>query len=128
MCCLYNEEKGGLEGLEKEENFNSSNSSNSDSFLDSGEVLQMSTCLDHFFHTECLYNLYKSSNSSYIKCPVCFTINGIMTGEQPDGTMKVRITKAKCEGFKCDSLEIQYYFPGGKNSKINRKRSLFWYW
>lgn len=80
---------------------------------DKGEVIQLNHCLDHFFHTECIHQLL--GNTSFIKCPNCFKIYGVLTGTQPKGTMKARILKnVHCDGFSCDTISIEYHFPSGK--------------
>jgi hypothetical protein len=39
---------------------------------DSEDIVHLNKCLTHFIHSDCLLNLYKSSNSnSHIRCPSC---------------------------------------------------------
>ena len=69
-------------------------------------------CQDHFFHVECLNNMIGPNN--FVKCPNCSKIYGKLTGTQPPGTMKSYILKGtKCEGYNCDTICIEYYFPDG---------------
>jgi len=119
--------------LQKYEKFNNKNSSknlNSYNNLaceeilkfqqehDSFDVVLLEDCKDHFFHIDCLMNL-KGAQKEYIKCPNCNSIYGIMTGDQPPGSMSVSVDKKyKCEGYnKNNTLIIQYNFPNGKNYK-----------
>jgi hypothetical protein len=77
------------------------------------KVCMLQNCSDHFFHTECLSNMIGENN--FIKCPVCSKIYGKMTGSQPPGTMSVNLMKGtKCSGFNCDTICVNYTFPGGK--------------
>ncbi len=45
----------------------------------------------HKFHISCLMNLI--GEKKWAKCPICSTIFGKMTGDQPEGGMKVSINK-----------------------------------
>ena len=45
----------------------------------------------HKFHMSCLLNLI--GEKKWAKCPICSTIFGKMTGDQPEGDMKVSINK-----------------------------------
>ena len=51
----------------------------------------------------------------HIKCPVCYMIYGIMTGDQPEGTMHHKVNKKmKCDGYHdCGTIVIDYKFPDG---------------
>ncbi len=75
-------------------------------------------CQDHFFHVDCLNNMIGSNN--FLKCPNCSKIYGKLTGTQPPGSMKSYLLKGtKCEGFKCDTICIEYNFPNGNSFSGN---------
>lgn len=77
-------------------------------------VILLENCSDHYFHLECLEMMI--GDKDFTKCPNCNKIYGIMTGDQPPGTMKVKILKKnKCDGFKCETIEMSYEFKNGKN-------------
>ncbi len=78
-------------------------------------VVMLDQCTDHFFHIECLSDMIGSN--SFIKCPVCSKIYGILKGTQPDGTMHASVcSNMKCQGYEnCDTIVINYSFPGGHN-------------
>jgi deltex len=53
----------------------------------------------------------------HIKCPVCYQIYGIMTGDQPDGTMNHHVSKnTQCSGYNCGTIIISYSFPSGSRN------------
>jgi len=79
----------------------------------------LSKCADHFFHLECLQGLL--GNKKFIKCPNCNAIYGILTGDQPPGKMLARITKDKCKGYNCNTIEIFYDFKNGKEYSGTRR-------
>jgi len=51
-------------------------------FLDESEdtIVELAKCDGHYFHLNCLKNYISSQKASYMKCPVCCYIYGIMTG------------------------------------------------
>lgn len=50
----------------------------------------------------------------WLKCPVCSVIYGVMTGDQPDGTISINVDKnMKCAGYNCGTIIINYNFKGG---------------
>lgn len=79
------------------------------------DVILLNECSDHFFHIDCMVNMI--SDKEFIKCPNCSIIYGILTGNQPSGTMKVKIEKSyKCDGYKNNNtIVIQYDFPNGRS-------------
>jgi deltex len=81
---------------------------------DNFEAVLLENCSDHFFHAECLANLI--GVKSHAKCPNCSKIYGIITGDQPKGTMKAYVTKEyHCDGYpKIGTIVIEYKFPSGK--------------
>jgi len=84
-------------------------------FLDetNGEVVQLSECLGHYFHANCITFCFKGS---YLICPICNKTYGVRTGTMPDGTMTVQTITGKLEGFPDSKgiIEIKYVIPGGK--------------
>ncbi|EAS04646.2 deltex-like protein (macronuclear) [Tetrahymena thermophila SB210] len=54
-------------------------------------------CESHYFHKSCLQMMIQST---YIKCPVCSKIYGVMIGDQPPGTMSIYLDKyTSCDGY-----------------------------
>ncbi|EAS07476.1 BAL-associated protein (macronuclear) [Tetrahymena thermophila SB210] len=74
------------------------------------DAIGLIDCDGHYFHKECLKMMIQST---YIKCPICSKIYGVMTGDQPDGDMTIEVTKSKCEGYKCNTIVINYNMHGG---------------
>jgi deltex-like protein len=79
------------------------------------DTIMLNNCSDHFFHLECIERLL--GNSSSIKCPNCNKIYGILTGDQPNGSMIASVNKKmKCKGYENHyTIVIEYYFPDSKN-------------
>lgn len=77
-------------------------------------VIMLDQCQDHYFHLECLINM--KGEKDFIKCPICFNIYGVQTGEQPPGTMMAYIDKnSKCASYEqFDTIVIYYNIPSGK--------------
>ncbi|NXR77446.1 DTX3L ligase, partial [Pycnonotus jocosus] len=47
-------------------------------------------------------------------CPVCNTVCGVLTGNQPEGTMSTKTIKRSLPGYpSCDTIQIDYYMEGG---------------
>ena len=50
-------------------------------------------------------------------CPTCGSIQGVVTGDQPPGTMKVRTNKLSLSGhYHCGRIEIEYVIHPGKQT------------
>lgn len=50
----------------------------------------------------------------WAKCPICSTIFGKMTGDQPPGTMNYIVDKnLTCSGHPKGTIIINYYFSSG---------------
>lgn len=65
----------------------------------------------HEFCGECLA---KSKESIGSVCPVCKDVFGIITGDQPDGTMNSNFQRFSLPGFPtCDTIVITYDIPSG---------------
>jgi hypothetical protein len=75
----------------------------------------MSQCGDHFFHAACLLHLQGAAN--FLRCPVCNTSYGVITGDMPKGTMSYKRhppNDIPCEGFEeYGTIMIEYKFPNG---------------
>jgi deltex-like protein len=107
--CLFNFYEDDLKEQTLDEilKFNKSKKNEYDAIL-------LNNCSDHFFHLECIMNLFGDKESA--KCPNCNKIYGILTGDQPKGRMNVELN----EGFSCDGYEdvgtiaINYNFPNGR--------------
>jgi deltex-like protein len=53
----------------------------------------------------------------WAKCPICSTIFGHMTGDQPDGTMTEYLDKnLTCQGYAKGTRVITYSFKSGQKS------------
>ncbi|KAK3607180.1 hypothetical protein CHS0354_007095 [Potamilus streckersoni] len=51
-------------------------------------------------------------------CPVCGKIYGMITGNQPQGTMEVKTSSICLPGFRnCGTIDILYSFPNGVQTK-----------
>ncbi|NXQ25054.1 DTX3L ligase, partial [Alaudala cheleensis] len=47
-------------------------------------------------------------------CPVCNTVCGVLTGNQPEGTMSSKTVSFSLPGYpKCDTIQIDYAMNGG---------------
>eukprot|EP00079_Xenopus_tropicalis_P013946 XP_002943711.2 PREDICTED: E3 ubiquitin-protein ligase DTX3L [Xenopus tropicalis] len=46
-------------------------------------------------------------------CPVCNVPYGLVTGNQPEGTMTHSTSNMKLPGYRCGTITITYYFPNG---------------
>jgi deltex len=79
------------------------------------DAVLLNNCSDHFFHLDCLINLIGDKESA--KCPNCNKIYGILTGNQPKGSMKVEIDDSfSCDGYeKVGTIIISYHFPNGRS-------------
>ncbi|NWR42755.1 DTX3L ligase, partial [Regulus satrapa] len=64
----------------------------------------------HAFCTMCIDRAmtYKQA------CPVCNTVCGILTGNQPEGTMSAKTIRFSLPGYpNCDTIQIDYVMNGG---------------
>ncbi|NXS80177.1 DTX3L ligase, partial [Erpornis zantholeuca] len=47
-------------------------------------------------------------------CPICNTVCGVLTGNQPEGTMSTRIFHFSLPGYPdCDTIQIDYFMKAG---------------
>lgn len=69
----------------------------------------------HEFCRECLRMSVESLGSV---CPVCKEVFGKLEGNQPDGTMRVTMSRISLPGYpRCDTIEIHYNIPSGTQTK-----------
>lgn len=66
----------------------------------------------HSFHRGCINEALAKCNT---KCPVCSTIYGIITGNQPEGTMTIATNGSKLPGFESanGTIVVEYKIPNG---------------
>lgn len=65
----------------------------------------------HTFCTECIEDSFRLHKPA---CPTCNTLYGLITGNQPRGTMKVTRNRHGLPGYKnCGMLIIDYHFSSG---------------
>lgn len=71
---------------------------------------KLSRC-GHIFCSECIEGQFRVAP----KCPNCFMVYGIITGDQPEGNISVDIDRTtKLCGYKdCNTIVITYSFQGG---------------
>jgi len=83
------------------------------------DVVMFSRCKGHFYHKDCAEQLVKNKKS--LRCAVCGAIYGVLEGDMPNGTMKVRtINNVHCAGYeKYGTIEIAYYIPNGVRDGIS---------
>lgn len=70
----------------------------------------------HIFCRECIDNSFQHHKPA---CPSCNTMYGLVTGNQPNGTMHVSWNRSiRLPGYKnCDTIVIDYAFPSGIQGK-----------
>jgi deltex-like protein len=85
-------------------------------FDESEPAVQMGKCDDHFFHAECL--VHCKGRANFIKCPICGSTYGIITGDMPKGTMRYKrhpVGELPCEGYEeYGTILVEYRFPNGR--------------
>jgi len=66
----------------------------------------------HCFHRGCIND---SLAKCAPKCPVCSTIYGTITGNQPEGSMDIKRNRSKLPGYESarGTIVIDYCIPGG---------------
>jgi hypothetical protein len=52
------------------------------------DVVMFEHCNDHFYHKECVEQMFAANGQDYIRCAICSKIYGVMTGDMPTGTFK----------------------------------------
>lgn len=72
------------------------------------------TC-SHTFCKNCAEKALKTKNA----CPVCGKVQGLMTGNQPDGEMSWFYSFDSLPGYtSCGTIKIDYCFPNGTQKVI----------
>ena len=61
----------------------------------------------HKYHKNCLIQLI--GEKKWAKCPICMTIFGHMTGDQPEGNMSITTSNQRCKGFEKDQTIVITY-------------------
>lgn len=55
----------------------------------------------------------------WAKCPICSTIFGKMTGDQPEGKMKEHVDpNMACDGYPKGTIIISYNLHGGSRNGV----------
>jgi deltex len=81
---------------------------------DGVQVVRLGKCMGHFFHRGCVLLCYQHSKNQFVRCPICTTIYGILTGPQPKGTMTHSKNSSSLPGYpKCGTITVNYSFPNG---------------
>lgn len=74
------------------------------------DIVRLHRCTGHWFHKGCIHAWFKEKQ----RCPVCSEIYGVIMGDQPAGTMKVRKESGSLPGHSgCGTIVINYHFPSG---------------
>lgn len=72
----------------------------------------------HKYHKICLLQLI--GKNQWAKCPICSTIFGHMTGDQPEGKMTHNVDKnLRCSGYNTPTIVINYNMYAGKRNGKN---------
>ena len=81
---------------------------------DDGQIVKLVNCKGHFFHKACILRGFSGNGS--VKCPVCGQIYGDFTGNMPDGSLQITVTRSiHCDGFHhCQTWVLDYSFPSGE--------------
>lgn len=67
----------------------------------------------HIFCDTCIVKQFKVKPV----CPICGSIQGVVIGDQPPGTMNVRNSKLALPGYyHCGRIEIKYVIHPGKQT------------
>ena len=65
----------------------------------------------HMFCTDCIDQYFDKCQP---KCPSCGRLYGMMKGNQPPGTMVVKVIPQRLAGYPdCDTIRIEYDIPDG---------------
>jgi len=83
---------------------------------DEGNIVRLGNCSSHFFHADCV-ELCRG-DKDFVRCPNCALIYGEMTGDMPEGYMRITLhsrSEMYCEGYEdYGTIEIYYMFPNGR--------------
>jgi deltex-like protein len=75
---------------------------------DESNIIRMDECTGHYFHDICISQCRQ--NKSYIKCPICNKIYGVMIGDMPQGNMSIKKVKGKLGGINADFYYVIEYY------------------
>mmetsp|Transcript_99249 Transcript_99249/g.283929 ORF Transcript_99249/g.283929 Transcript_99249/m.283929 type:complete len:504 (-) Transcript_99249:207-1718(-) len=69
---------------------------------------------------DCVFrqDVIESSLKSNPQCPKC-SYRHTMPGSQPSGTMRVKRTRTRCEGYTCGTWNVDYHFPDGTQTALH---------
>nr|XP_033801136.1 E3 ubiquitin-protein ligase DTX3L isoform X2 [Geotrypetes seraphini] len=76
------------------------------------DKLEEKTMLSKCKHEFCKECINKAMEHKPV-CPICNTCYGTIKGNQPDGTMSHVTISTRLPGYSCDTININYTFPGG---------------
>ncbi|KAK7082391.1 putative E3 ubiquitin-protein ligase dtx2 [Halocaridina rubra] len=75
------------------------------------KVIELVLC-SHKYHLACVKQMINTS--SFLECPICKTVHGIRTGNQPDGVMDITEIEDSLPGHPdCGTIIITYFFANG---------------
>jgi len=89
--------------------------------LSSAESVSLAIC-GHKFHSSCIQQLIShQAGQQHIQCPLCQTIHGVKTGNQPaGGKMMFRKHSAPLPGYQgCGMIVIKYIMESGVQEDIH---------
>lgn len=89
--------------------------------LSNADTVSLTTC-GHKFHSSCIHQLIShQAGQQYIQCPLCQTIHGVKTGNQPaSGKMMFRKHSAQVPGYPgCGMIVIKYIMEPGVQEDIH---------
>jgi hypothetical protein len=76
------------------------------------EVIRLPRCEGHYFHRQCVYDLF--SNTNFRKCPICSHQYMPAFGNQPaNGRMTWKESPMQLAGYSCPTIVIQFEMPSG---------------
>ncbi|XP_053406843.1 uncharacterized protein LOC123546491 [Mercenaria mercenaria] len=80
--------------------------------IDDAEILKCG----HKFCKECIEGYFKVKQV----CPTCGQVCGIITGDQPDGTMEIAKRQVRLSGYeRHNSISIMYHFKSGTQGELH---------
>jgi len=76
------------------------------------DVVRLSQCKDHYFHSQCISECFKDG---FLKCPLCSIIYGTQRGIQPPGEMKITFqSHSPLSSYEnVPTIRIDYSIPNG---------------
>ncbi|CAN7986376.1 unnamed protein product, partial [Ixodes hexagonus] len=81
---------------------------------DSSRVVRLRQC-GHPLHYACLTAMWQSNpQAGHLQCPMCKTLHGVKSGNQPEGRMSCTLLPVSLEGYEgCGTIEITYHIGPG---------------